>query len=109
MIFTIIICFFFDRQWSPVQLDYKGTGSQFSNNRANTLGSQVNITASVRKTSGVQISRGEFTLYVPAFSGETGSNFFYYPAQLINVRNRERIEEEVGKRERERRKCKEEV
>ena len=81
------IWLFFDSQWTPVQLDYKATGSQFSNNRANTLGSQVNITASVRKTSGVQISRGEFTLYIPAFSSETGSNFFFYPAQLINVRN----------------------
>lgn len=73
----------------------------------------MNITASVRKTSGVQISRGEFTLYIPAFSSETGNNFFFYPAQLINVRNRggrERIEEEVDKKERERgRKCKEEV
>ena len=60
----------------------------------------MNITASVRKTSGVQISRGEFALYIPAFSSETGSNFFFYPVQLINVRIRERIEEEVDEKER---------
>ena len=71
------------RLFSRSQQVYYGNGTTVDN-MASNLGSELTLTVDFRNNGPSDIISGYLDIFIPSYSTETGTNYYYYPASLVS-------------------------